>query len=220
MSFASRQLAACGRDSGERRLAGRRRGDRRRRHGGVGRGLRLRPAAWRAVARASGDDAWWHGHADGAPHATRHGGGPSHLRRHRHPWRGAGGAEPVASRNLGSGSRWRPHPDDRGRASATRRLRHTDGLQRRRGPDHRGDRGTPGSAGRGAAPQPAVWRHVRLGYAVSVARAGAGGGSAPAAAQSRNRVTRLVPGARHRDRPGPRVHVRGQRRGASGRDPE
>ena len=97
---------------------------------------------------------------------------------------------------------------------------HTEGIQRRRGPDHRDGRGTPRRAGCGAAPQPAVWRHVRLGCAVPAGRTGAGGGGAPAAAQSRNRVTGLLPDARHRDRPGPPVHHRGRRPGTTGRDRE
>ncbi len=211
---------ACGRDRRERRDARLRRRARRRGHGGVRDRLRVRPAACRALARAPSGDSRQHGHAGGAANPARPGSGPGHTGGHGDPWRGARGAEPVESRNIGSGSRWRPHPDRPGRASAARRLRESEAIQRRPGPDHRGGRGTPRSAGRGAAPQRAVWRHVWLGCAVSVGRTGAGGGGTPAAAQSRNRVTRLLPDARHRDRPRPRVHRRGQRRGTSGRDPE
>ena len=212
--------AARGRDRSERRDARLRRRARRRGHGGVRDRLRVRPAACRALARAQRGDSRRHGHADGAAHPARPGGRPGHTGGHGDPGRGARGAEPVESRNVGSGSRWRPHPDGPGRASAAGRLRESEAIQRRPGPDHRGGRGTPRSAGRGAAPQRAVWRHVWLGCAVSVGRTGAGGGGTPAAAQSRNRVTRLLPDARHRDRPRPRVHRRGQRRGTSGRDPE
>jgi hypothetical protein len=74
--------------------------------------------------------------------------------------------------------------------------------------------------GSSADPQRALWRHVWLGCAVSAGRTGAGGADTPAASQFRNRVTRLLPHARHRDRPRARVHGPGQRRGSSGGHPE
>ena len=161
-----------------------------------------------------------HGHAGGAANPAGPGGRPGDTGGHGDPGRGARGAEPVESRNVGAGARRRPHPAGPGRPSAAGRLRESEAIQRRPGPGHRGHRAAPRRAGRGADSQRAVRRHVWLGCAVSAGRTGAGGADTPAASQFRNRVSCLLPHARHRDRPRARVHRRGQRRGTSGAHPE